>query len=117
MGVDISKRLELESRFFHGLSFQVNYVPDGMKASEAIVKLMGVKSVWPVQHHTLPDYDTKWTGTKPSSLHPSGSKRDITRQYPPHVMTQIGRLRADGITGSGIKIAIIDTGVGTGMGG
>ncbi|EOA80850.1 uncharacterized protein SETTUDRAFT_63240, partial [Exserohilum turcica Et28A] len=28
-----------------------------------------------------------------------------------HVMTQIGRLRADGITGSGIKIAIIDTGV------
>ncbi|EUC27525.1 hypothetical protein COCCADRAFT_41775 [Bipolaris zeicola 26-R-13] len=75
------------------------------------MKLPGVKNMWPVQHHTLPDYDTKWVGTEPSKLNSSLFKRDVIGNYPPHVMTQIDRLRADGITGSGIKIAVIDTGV------
>lgn len=31
--------------------------------------------------------------------------------FTPHVMTQVDMLRADGITGKGVKIAVIDTGV------
>ncbi|EMD85870.1 hypothetical protein COCC4DRAFT_182381 [Bipolaris maydis ATCC 48331] len=82
-----------------------------MKALETITKLVGVENIWPVQHHALPDYHTKWVGTNPSSLHSAGSRRNIVENYPPHVMTQIDRLNADGITGSGIRIAVIDTGI------
>lgn len=48
------------------------------------------------------------------------SKRQATRHalpetnttaYPPHAMMQVDKLRSKGITGKGIKIAMIDTGV------
>lgn len=84
-----------------------------MEVSDAIMKLSNIKGTWPVQHHTLPEHDVKWTGSEPSHSPLSGSKRDMEEDYPPHVMTQIDKLKADGITGSGIKIAIIDTGVKT----
>ena len=109
----MSKRLELKSPFFNGVSFQVYGAPDGMELSDAILELSNIKGTWPVQHHTLPEHDVNWTGSEPSHSPPSGSKRDLEEGYPPHVMTQIDRLKADGITGSGIKIAIIDTGVNT----
>ena len=31
--------------------------------------------------------------------------------FSPHVMTQVDRLKAEGITGNGVRIGIIDTGV------
>ncbi|KAK2616739.1 hypothetical protein QQS21_000351 [Conoideocrella luteorostrata] len=33
------------------------------------------------------------------------------KPYPPHVMTQVDKLRAKGITGKGVKIAVVDTGI------
>lgn len=35
----------------------------------------------------------------------------VADTFTPHVMTQVDLLRADGITGKGVKIAVVDTGV------
>lgn len=49
--------------------------------------------------------DTHGKGNKKTIHHP---KKDA---YAPHVMTGVDKLRAEGYTGAGINIAIIDTGI------
>lgn len=38
-------------------------------------------------------------------------RQATTDEFSPHVMTQVDRLRNQGVDGKGIKVAIVDTGV------
>lgn len=40
-------------------------------------------------------------------------RQATTDAFSPHVMTQVDRLRGQGVVGKGIKVAIVDTGVST----
>ena len=72
-----------------------------------------MKQVWPIEVVYLPSDERVWAGD-PS--HKTGNLL-ITRNngtdapYPPHVMVQVDKLKAEGITGKGVKIAVIDSGV------
>ena len=79
-----------------------------------IASVPTVKKVWPVRVISLPNDEVS------SIAAGNGSSQSWTNQrraepgaddFSPHVMTQVDKLRADGITGSGIRIGIIDTGV------
>ena len=72
-----------------------------------------VRQIWPVRIFSVPKDEVVWTGNSPMEVANAGLQR---RQeagndtFSPHVMTQVDQLRAQGITGEGVRIAVIDTG-------
>lgn len=73
-----------------------------------------VKNVWPNRLIPRPDDNVIWTA--PSGSGSLASRQAIKRAiqndtFTPHVMTQVDKLHAKGLTGKDVKIAIIDTGV------
>ncbi|KAH8773461.1 subtilase [Diaporthe sp. PMI_573] len=104
----VSQRVNLQSKVFRGVSFQVDG-PD-KEAANRIAALPQVKQLWPVPLIRVPELDVSWTGTDNP---PSRYKRQAnsTDSWPPHVLTQVDKLRAKGFTGEGFRIGIVDTGI------
>lgn len=109
-------RLKLDYELFKGVSVQMDDVKKAPKKAAEIAKLPAVKNLWPVRLYKMPDPRVEWVGTTPQP--PAGvvaERRAVANQtgdtFSPHVMTQVDRLRAEGITGKGARIAVIDTGV------
>lgn len=112
---NVSRRTELKSRLFNGVSFRLS--DDLVRENDnstvnRIANLPQVKRLWPVQIVPRPQTETKWTAagvpTQPNSRH---RRRQNTVPYPPHVQTQVDKLHARGLTGKGVRISIIDSGV------
>lgn len=73
----------------------------------------GVK-VWPVTVIPRPNDEVIWAGAPKEPEVASLRKReddDTEDDFSTHVQTQVDLLRAEGLTGKGVKIAVIDTGV------
>ncbi|KAG5986102.1 hypothetical protein E4U52_000582, partial [Claviceps spartinae] len=110
---EASTRMTLDYKHFRGFSFQYHDVTDAAQRSKAIAAMPAVKQMWPVRLLSAK------TATKaaPLNIKVLNSKvvmRDGTLPkdtFAPHVMTQVDRLRAKGITGKGVKVAVIDTGI------
>jgi hypothetical protein len=74
--------------------------------------LPAVKNMWPVKVYSIPKPRIEWTAT-PGMKAPL-KKRDLNDTadtFSPHVQVQVDKLREKGITGHGIKVAVVDTGV------
>ena len=58
----------------------------------------------------MPEHEVHYTGT---GVVEALAKRDVSGNdtFTPHLMTQVNKFRDAGITGKGIKVAVIDTGV------
>lgn len=104
----VSQRVNLQSKVFRGVSFQVDG-PD-KEAAHKIAALPQVKQLWPVPLIRVPELAVTWTGKDGP---PSEHKRQTnsTDSWPPHVLTQVDKLRAKGFTGQGFRIGIVDTGI------
>ena len=106
--------MDFDSPLFRGSSVEFS---NGLPEEEQLNTLNAmpsVKKVWVNREVPRPDDEVVWTG--PPSSEPLRSRKGFKRAdanytYPPHVMTQIDKLHAKGITGKGVQIAIIDTGV------
>ncbi|KAH7194985.1 peptidase S8/S53 domain-containing protein [Fusarium oxysporum] len=105
-------RLELDYDLFKGVSVQFNDVTTAGQMAAKIAELPPIKNMWPVKLYSIPQPRVEWTATadmeaplKKRNLH---SKADT---YSTHVMTQVDKLRKKGITGHGIKVAVVDTGI------
>ncbi|TQV93744.1 subtilisin-like protease [Cordyceps javanica] len=119
---------------------QIDYAPGEGKAGEAykavsitlenagninnVASMDDVVKVYPVQMHYLGGIDPSNVRVPKNQEQYSSigkmSKRQATRHaprqtnttaYTPHAMMQVDKLHSKGITGKGIKIAMIDTGV------
>lgn len=90
------------------MSFQVDGHDN--EAANRIAALPQVKQLWPVPLIAVPKLDVTWTGKDNA---PSKFKRQAnsTDSWPPHVLTQVDKLRAKGFTGEGFRIGIVDTGI------
>ncbi|CAA9967188.1 minor extracellular protease vpr [Pyrenophora teres f. maculata] len=111
VGVLINKRMTLNSSLLNGLSFQILETLNDLTIEERISNLPKVKHLWPIHEYASPKHDVLWAGTDTSNLQPPISKRGLSEKYPPHVLTQVEELQAEGVTGAGIKLAIIDSGI------
>lgn len=69
-----------------------------------------IKNVWPKTIVSIPNTQVGRAGpTSPTHL----VARDLqgNQTYSPHAMTQVDKLHEKGITGKGVKIAVVDCGV------
>ncbi|EFY96007.1 peptidase S8 and DUF1034 (Fn-like) domain protein [Metarhizium robertsii] len=97
-------RREFNSEVFYGFSAQLS---NASVAGDELQHMPGVKKVWQVQvskHQESPPAESQAT---PESAH---QRRQVKSPWN-HVMTQIDKLHAAGFTGSGIRIAVVDSGV------
>ncbi|KAK4078596.1 uncharacterized protein Triagg1_2927 [Trichoderma aggressivum f. europaeum] len=118
-GLPASKRMSLSYSLFKGASFQLDAVDlDPHSASTKIASLTSVKNVWPVRHLQHLGSAKSRVGNKHfnslDSLSEHWSRATAVNDadsYAPHVMTQVDKLHAEGYTGKGIRIGIVDSGV------
>ncbi|OAA36110.1 subtilisin-like serine protease PR1C [Beauveria brongniartii RCEF 3172] len=112
-------RRKFDSKLFYGISIQLANAT-GVTSAD-IRKINGVKDIWPV--NLLRDTAEDMPGKQPEQQQ-SGHQQARRRRGPEsraageglqspwhHVLTQVDKLHAEGVSGSGIKIAIVDTGV------
>lgn len=75
---------------------------------DSIAHLPGVLGVWPVEKIDGPDSNVKRSRNGiPSKKRAAAA----TEAYPTHAMSQVDQLHNEGVYGSGVKIAVIDTGI------
>lgn len=97
-------RREFDYTHFKGISVEVESEDelDNLRSEHR------VKKVWPVELLEIGDKGSR-PNPMPSDQDPLSNA--LKSAYDPYVETQIHRLRSEGLTGKGIKVAIIDTGV------
>ncbi|KAL8387692.1 hypothetical protein RB595_009736 [Gaeumannomyces hyphopodioides] len=113
---NVTERFRFGSRAFRGVSFRLDN-PDGPEEStqakfRRISELPQVKNLWPVTVVPMPKPVVHWTaaGTPLADVHRRAAAA-VGGSYAPHVQTQVDRLLAEGFTGKGLRIGIVDTGV------
>lgn len=100
-----------DSSLFKGAAIKFNNLATAETEANNLLSLPSVKKVWPNRVYSLPETEVKWTGAPESSALSKRQDSNATDTFSPHVMTQVDKLRAQGVVGSGIKIGVIDTGV------
>jgi subtilisin family serine protease len=105
-----------DSSLFKGATIQFHNLRTADAEASNLLSLPSVKSVWQNGLYSLPDTEVVWTGSPETGALTKRQYGNTTDTFSPHVMTQVDKLRAQGIIGSGIKIGIIDTGVSSNSG-
>lgn len=116
LGIDIEQRMDLKFRLFNGGSFRLTNATDD--ETGLITRQMAarpeVKAIWPVKtiQMPVPDINLKQVHNVATTA-PRVTRRqsDTADGYRPHVMSQVDKLRAQGFTGKGIRVAVVDSGI------
>lgn len=110
-GVQIKPRNNLSFRLFKGVSFQLQSSSANSSDWDFLRQMKAqpqVKNIWPTRI-------TKRSGEESGAVAAQQKhvKRQATAQdtFSPHVMTQVDRLHAEGVTGKGYRIAVVDGGI------
>jgi subtilisin family serine protease len=108
----------LSFSLFHGGSFSLTGNPQNEDATiKRISSLASVKSVTPVRELHLPPrqvstaHDTSFQRHHANILSRRGQSFAVGKNDFPHVMTGVDRLRDEGYLGSGLRVAVVDTGI------
>ncbi|KAG6186757.1 hypothetical protein E4U35_002806 [Claviceps purpurea] len=109
---EASTRRTLDSKVFRGLSFQFHDIEAAGTRAEQIAAMPAVKKMWPVTVISKKTVgNVRVVGMPQDSKAFKRSDSLPKDNFAPHVMTQVDRLRAKGITGKGVKVAVIDGGI------
>ncbi|ROT36156.1 subtilisin-like protein [Sodiomyces alkalinus F11] len=108
------KRRDLNYKLFKGTSIHFRDVETAEERALEIGNLNSVKHIYPVEHYERPHDEVIWRGN-PGREYMQNRRRDVDPEdedeFAPHLMTQVDRLRDEGFTGAGLKVAVIDTGI------
>ncbi|KAF4456012.1 putative subtilisin-like serine protease [Fusarium austroafricanum] len=108
-------RMQYNYKLFKGASIQFTDIDNAEDIASEMALLPGIKQKWPVQTFSIPKPEVHWTGTpgmEYTAIKKRGfEKRDLNDTFSPHVMTQIDKLREEGVTGKGLKVALVDSGI------
>ncbi|KAG5920880.1 hypothetical protein E4U42_006050 [Claviceps africana] len=103
-----------DSEHFKGLSFKVHDVRSAEQQAREVAALPSVRKVWPVKNHKLTGRRTRIFGNQESKVEFRRDEDLVERaadSFPPHAMTQVDRLHAENVTGAGISVALIGSGI------
>ncbi|KAG6026386.1 hypothetical protein E4U41_001278 [Claviceps citrina] len=112
---EATTRMVLDHELFKGVSFTLHDVAGAKERAKKVADLPAVKNIWPI--NVIEPAAADFRVVSPANI-PTGGRavaRGLNKTardtFSPHVMTQIDMLHAKGITGKGIRVAIIDTGI------
>jgi hypothetical protein len=90
---------------FKGAAVQLQDIKNSEQKARRIAEDANVKNVWPIYIYDRPDpvFETVDLAKLAS--------RDVADTVGPHVMMQVDKLRAEGFTGEGTRVAVLDSGV------
>ncbi|KAG5916075.1 hypothetical protein E4U61_003983 [Claviceps capensis] len=110
---EASTRMTLDYKLFRGLSFQFHDLEASERKSKQIAALPAVKKMWPVRLVSKQAVEGAQVVDTPLDDDKVVMKAGSLPQenFAPHIMTQVNKLHAKGITGKGVKMAVIDTGI------
>lgn len=113
LGFNVEPRLDISSKLFKGASFSLKNVSesDVSAVATSILADSRIKQVWPVRRLQFPTLNGTSFGVNATQHRRRVARAEEEDEYVPHVMTQVDKLHADGITGQGLKIGIVDTGI------
>ncbi|KAI7771986.1 hypothetical protein LZL87_011679 [Fusarium oxysporum] len=107
----VSRRYIFNHWSFRGASLNIDCNTD-IISTGSIVSTMksieGVGNIWPVTTEKLPSLRPRRTGISETELHRRRYERNNRPKGLPH--TGVARLRAENITGAGIRVAVLDGG-------
>lgn len=101
----------LNYTLFKGATVQFQDLETADQRAAEMRSMPMVKQMWPNTLLELPKDEVVWAGHPSKRRHILGRTPGIKDTFSPHVMTQVDSLRAKGITGKGVKIAVVDSGV------
>ncbi len=106
-------RRELRSQIFRGASIQVKDIEKAEKVAATVAANPRIKNVWRAKEEPAPRYTVHSRGTGIDGVEGAAllKRQGNDTVFTPHVLTQVDKLRNAGITGKGVKVAVIDTGV------
>ncbi|KAJ6260039.1 Cucumisin [Drechslerella dactyloides] len=111
-GIRVRHRLALnqETSIFNGVSFDLE---DDTADNRAIIESWGeVVQLSPVRlYDATAPVGRKVTRDVATLISRQAENNLTVDAYPPHLQGNVNKLRAEGLTGSGIKIAVVDTGI------
>jgi hypothetical protein len=97
-------RMDLSSSLFKGLSFHVDTGLDQAVVASDIQAMPIVRKVWPISLYDKQDFAAApWSNGSNSST--------SSDTFSTHLMGHVDKLHAEGLTGNGTFVAIIDTGI------
>ncbi|KAF5007239.1 hypothetical protein FDECE_6433 [Fusarium decemcellulare] len=108
--------MQYNYKLFKGASIQFSDIENAEDLATRMASLPAVKQYWPVKVFSIPTPEVHWQGT-PGMEYAAVERRDLDGRaiaedtFSPHVMTQVDKLKAEGVTGKGIKVALVDSGV------
>lgn len=112
--VDAEPRLDLSFRFFKGVSFQVEMSSSNWSATDnsafmrQIQDSPSIRNIWPSR---ITHRSSIVEGAVPAQNARVKRQTQEGHTFSPHVMTQVDKLHAEGVTGKGYRISIIDSGI------
>ncbi|KAK4638785.1 hypothetical protein QC761_704520 [Podospora bellae-mahoneyi] len=106
-----SLRKDLRFKLFKGASIQFKDTKNAEEMAAKVAKLPTIKRIFPVRRYPIPQHDVLSTGDDAAALVKRQLGGNVTNSFSPHLMTQVNKFKEAGITGKGIKIAVIDTGI------
>ncbi|RKU47717.1 hypothetical protein DL546_000830 [Coniochaeta pulveracea] len=101
--------MDLDFQLFKGASIQFKDLKNAAERAEQVASMPAVKNLWPVHVYSIPEHTVHSVGS-PSAAEYRKRADAANDTFTPHLMTQVNKLRAEGIDGKGIKIAVVDTG-------
>ncbi|KAL2161782.1 hypothetical protein VTH06DRAFT_7566 [Thermothelomyces fergusii] len=110
LGGKASLRKDLRFKLFKGASIQFKDTETADQLAAQVAEMPKVKAVYPVRRYPVPNHVVHSTGNATAEVL---AKRQAAGKdtFSTHLMTQVNKFRDAGITGKGIKIAVIDTGI------
>lgn len=131
-GVEVAHNLDMRSRIFNGASFKVVKTPEVIDEAggvsdevleSTVMKMPAIKAIYPNMVHQLQAPMT-FTPYRPDEGHDPMPRRQASVNQSqiyfssegsplllPHAMTGVDRLHTEGLTGQGIRVAVIDSGI------
>ncbi|EGY21479.1 serin endopeptidase [Verticillium dahliae VdLs.17] len=107
----VEERIRFDSTVFKGTSFNLGIVQK--EDEEEVVRQVGAspeaRNIWPVKVISSPQPNLAWTAQGKPLV--EVQRRQVGKDgHSPHIMTQVDRFHAEGITEEGFRIGIVDTG-------
>ncbi|KAJ4391678.1 hypothetical protein N0V93_005297 [Gnomoniopsis smithogilvyi] len=108
--------MKLNYTLFKGASIRFDDIDTAPQQMQLLSSSAAVKRMWPMRMYNVPTHTVHWTAGEFAASGETTEgvmqKRQATTDtFSPHVMTQVDRLRDQGVVGKGIKVAVVDTGV------